>query len=121
MAIMLFAATSFAATATWEHDGVNTEGYTLYFWKSDAPATVYNKSVTGSTVRTMTLDDNYFMPGVQYSFNMTAYNALGETERSETATWTRPGSAYSPPGDVLPSVMYMKPANIDRLVIDLTP
>jgi hypothetical protein len=119
LAIILFAAPAFAATATWTHDGLNTVGYTLYFWRTDTPATVWNKSVTGSTVRTMALDDNLFMPGTEYSFQMTAYNGVGESGRSATAKWTRPG--YTPPGDTLPSSLYLKPTGVDQLIIQLTP
>jgi hypothetical protein len=118
-AILLFASTAFAATATWQHDGVNTVGYTMYFWKTDSPATVYTKTVTGAAVRTMALDDNMFMPGAEYSFQLTAYNGTGESGRSATATYTRPG--YIAPADKLPSTMYMKPSGVDQLIIQLTP
>ena len=118
-AILFFASTAMAANVTWTHDGVNTTGYTLYFWRTDTPATTYHKTVTGSTTRTMTLDDNIFMPGSEYSFQMTAYNGVGESGRSTTARWTRPG--YTAPADSLPSTMYMRPTGIDQLVIQLTP
>jgi hypothetical protein len=118
-AILFFASTAMAANVTWTHDGVNTTGYTLYFWRTDTPATTYHKTVTGSTTRTMTLDDNIFMPGSEYSFQMTAYSGVGESGRSTTARWTRPG--YTPPADSLPSTMYMRPTGIDQLVIQLTP
>jgi len=121
IAILLFASTAFAATATWQHDGLNMTGggYTLYFWRTDTPAVVYNKTVTGSTTRTMALDDNLFMPGAEYSFQLTAYNGVGESGRSATATYTRPG--YVAPADKLPSTMYMKPSGVDQLIIQLTP
>ena len=118
-AILLFASTAMAANVNWNHDGVNTTGYTLYFWKSDVPATVYTKSVVGSTVRTMTLDDNIFMPGSEYSFQMTAYSGVGESARSTTAKWTRPG--YTAPVDKLPSSLYLKPTGVDQLIIQLAP
>ena len=106
-------------TATWTHDGVNTTGYTLYFYKTDTPATVYNKSITGSTVRTMTLDDNLFAPGASYTFYMTAYNATAESAKSSNAVWTRPGQAYTPPTDKLPSVVYVGPNGVSQIVITL--
>lgn len=120
MAIMLFAIPAFSATALWEHDGVNTVGYTLYFWQSDAPATVYNKSIVGSTIRQMEIDDNLFAPGVEYSFQITAYNTYNESDRSNTAKWTREGFVYGPPNDNLPSILYMKPSGVDSIVIQLT-
>ena len=121
LAILLFASSAMAATATWTHDGVNTSGYTLYFWQSPAPTMIYNKSIAGSTVRSMVVDDNYFVPGVEYSFQMTAYNAAGESVRSATVTWTREGSIYAPPADKIPSTLYMKPNGVDSIVIQLTP
>lgn len=108
-----------AVTASWQHDGANTTGYTLYFWETSVPGTVYNKSVTGSTVRSMTLDDNYFKPGVSYTFTMTAYNATNESTRCPTTAWTRPGQAYVPPTDKLPSVVYVAPNGVNQLVITL--
>ena len=121
LAIMLFAIPAFSAAVIWEHNGVNTVGYTLYYWQTPAPTNVYTKSVTGSTVRHMILDDNYFAPGVEYSFEMTAYNTIGESVRSATATWTREGVIYGPPADKNPSIMYMKPSGVDSIVIQLTP
>jgi hypothetical protein len=108
-----------AATATWTHDGLNTVGYTMYFWKTDSPAAVFTKTVTGAAVRTMALDDNLFQPGAEYSFQLTAYNGVGESGRSATAKFTRPG--YVAPADKLPSTMYMKPSGVDQLIIQLTP
>ena len=119
IAILLFASSAFAATATWTHDGANTVGYTMYFWKTDSPATVFTKTVTGAAVRTMALDDNLFQPGSEYSFQLTAYNGVGESGRSATATYTRPG--YTAPADKLPSSLYLKPSGVDQLIIQLTP
>jgi len=106
-------------TATWTHDGLNTVGYTLYFWRTDTPANVYNKSITGSTVRSMTLEDGYFVPGVSYTFTLTAYNATAESTRCPTVAWTRSGQAYTPPADNLPSVVYVAPNGVNQLVITL--
>ena len=118
-AILFFASSAFAATATWTHDGLNTVGYTMYFWKTDSPAGVFTKTVTGAAVRTMALDDNKFNPGAEYSVQLTAYKGVGESGRSATATYTRPG--YTAPADKLPSTMYMKPSGVDQLIIQLTP
>lgn len=110
---------AYALTATWTHDGTNTTGYTLYFWKTDTPAVTYNKSITGSTVRTMTLDDNYFQPGASYTFTMTAYNAVAESVRCPNVMWTRSGQAYQAPTDKLPSVVYVGPNGVNQIVITL--
>lgn len=110
---------AYALTATWTHDGTNTVGYTLYFWPTATPATVYNKSVTGSTVRTMALDDNYFQPGASYTFTMTAYNSVAESSRCPNVMWTRSGQAYQAPADKLPSVVYVGPNGVNQIVITL--
>lgn len=117
--VICIGTSAYAATITWTHDGVNTVGYTLYFWKTDTPATVYNKSVTGSTVRTMALDDNYFQPGTSYTFTMTAYNAVAESARCPNVLWTRSGQAYTAPIDHLPSVVYVGPNGVSQIVITL--
>jgi len=65
------------------------------------------------------LDENYFAPGIEYSFQMTAFNAVAESARSNTAIWTRPGGAYTPPPDALPGTLYMRPSNVGTLIIEL--
>lgn len=108
-----------AATVTWEHDGQNTVGYTLYFWKTSVPGTKYNKTITGSSTRTMTVDTNYFELGTSYTFEMSAYNNQGEGPRSSQVSWTRPGTPYSPGEDSLPSTLFMTPSGINQIVITL--
>ena len=122
IAILLIASQAMALTATWTHNGVNTVGYTLWFWQTSAPTVVYNKSVVGSTIRNIAMSDDYFMPGVEYSFSMSAYNAIGESGHSIPAVkWTRTGAPFTPAADKVPSTMYMKPSGVDTLVIQLTP
>jgi hypothetical protein len=122
LAILLIASQAMALTASWTHDGVNTVGYTLYFWQTSTPSTVYNKSVVGSTIRNIAMSDDYFMPGVEYSFSMSAYNAIGESGHSvPVVKWTRSGTAYTPAADKIPSTLYMKPSGVDTLIIQLTP
>jgi hypothetical protein len=121
-AILLFASTAMAAdiSAVWTHDGVNTTGYTLYFWKTLNPAEVYNKSVLGNTVRSMALNEDYFAPGVEYSFQMTAFNEYKESGRSATAVWTRAGQPFSAAADKLPSVIYIAPPqNVNGVFIQM--
>ena len=122
IAILLAASQAMALTASWQHDGINTVGYTLWFWQTATPATVYNKTVTGSTIRNMSMSDDYFQPGVEYSFNMSAYNALGESARSTpNVKWTRNLPPYTAPADKVPSVLYMRPSGVDTVIIQLTP
>ena len=103
--VFCFALSVQAATVTWEHDGQNTVGYTIYFWETDVPTVVYNKSVVGSTVRSMEIQDMYFRPGVQYAFEGVAYNNYATSERSNRATWTRVVDPYSPPADSMPTTV----------------
>ena len=122
LVILLIASQAMALTASWEHNGVNTVGYTLWFWQTSTPAQVYNKSVVGSTIRNIAMSDDYFAPGVEYSFSMSAYNTVGESLHSAPAVkWTRSGTLYTLPDDKVPSTMYMKPSGVDTLVIQLTP
>jgi hypothetical protein len=121
IAILLFATSAGAATATWTHDGLNVTGFTLWFYQTAAPANVFNKSVTGATTRSMVLDDNYFAPGVEYSFYITAYNTIDKSANSTTIKWTRAGTAYAAPSDKLPASLYIKPSGVDTIVIDITP
>jgi hypothetical protein len=120
IALLLIAVPAGAATATWTHDGISTTGYTIYFWRSDAPASVFNKSILGN-VRTMQLDDGYFAPGIEYSFKINAFNAVDKSPDSVVTKWTRAGAPYSPPTDKVPSVLYLRPSGVDTIIMDLTP
>jgi hypothetical protein len=105
-----------AATVTWVHDGVNTHGYTIYFWETATPGNVYNQSIVGNNVREMVIDDVYFAPNVEYSFMGRAYNGAGQSEPSNTAVWTRTVDAYDPPQDSLPGIIVITnpaPVTID--------
>jgi hypothetical protein len=121
IALLLIAVPAGAATCTWTHDGLNVTGFTLWFYQTATPANVYNKSVLGATTRSMVLDDNYFSPGIEYSFYMTAFNAVDKSANSTTVKWTRAGTAYSPAADKLPTSLYIKPNGVNTIVIDITP
>jgi hypothetical protein len=121
IAILLIALPCAAATATWTHDGLNVTGFTLWFYQTASPAVVYNKSILGPTVRSMVLDDNYFAPGVEYSFYMTAFNLVDKSGNSAIVKWTRAGVIYAPPSDKLPTTLYLKPSGVDIITIDMTP
>lgn len=119
IAILLFASPLFAATVSWQHDGLNTQGYTLYYYRTSAPTDVFTKTVVGSTVRSLELNSDFFAPGVEWSFQMDAYNAYAASAKSATVTWTREGTAYTPPGDRAPSVIYLQPQGVNQIVISL--
>jgi hypothetical protein len=121
IALLLIALPAGAATATWTHDGLNVMGFTLWFFQTSTPANVYNKSVAGAAIRSMVIDDSYFAPGVEYSFYMTAYNAIDKSANSAIVKWTRTGTAYTPPVDKFPTSLYLKPNGVNTIVIDITP
>jgi len=114
-----FTAQAADVTFTWDHDGQNVAGFTLYFWQTNQPTTVYNKTINVGTERTMAMAEQYFAQGVEYSFEMTAYNSYGESERSNRLLWTRDGTPYSPPADTLPSVMYIRPTKPTVITIEV--
>jgi len=120
LAIMFFALTAQAGDfeVTWNHTG-GADGFILYFWQTNLPTTVYNKTIPGGAVRQMLIPDQYFAQGVEYSFEMTAYNAYGESDRSERVTATRPGTPWTVPGDVMPSTIYIKPTKPTVITIDI--
>ena len=120
-AILFFASTAFAATATWQHDGLNTDGYTLYFYKSATPTDINTITVYGSTVRSIPLNNGWFAPGVEWTFEVDAFNAYDKSGKSVPVKWAAPGTPYTPPADKTPSVIYMKPSGVDQLIIQLTP
>ena len=120
LAIIAFAFTAQAADlqVTWDHSG-GADGFVLYFWQTSIPGNVYNKTVPGGTVRELLLPDQYFALGVEYSFEMVAYNSYGESDRSNRLAWTRPGTPYVVPGDVMPSTIYIKPTKPTVITIDV--
>jgi len=121
LAIIAFALTAQAAdvTFTWDHDGQNVDGFTLYFWQTNQPTTVYNKTVSDGAARSMLIAEYYFAQGIEYSFEMTAYNTYGESDRSNRLLWTRDGTPFSPPADSLPSVMYIRPTKPTVITIEV--
>ena len=106
--------------AEWEHDGQNVDGFTAYFWQTTNPATVWNKTVTPGSATTMTIGpEEMFAVGVEYSFIINAYNTSGQSADSNTATWTRPGTPYVPPGDTMPTSLHLVPNGVDTIVISI--
>ena len=99
-----------AVTVTWEHNGVNTLGFIIYFWETDIPGVIYNDSVDVS-VRELFIDDNRFIVGTQYSFMGVAYNASTTSADSEIVNYVFEGEAYKPPDVNLPPEQNPEPPN----------
>lgn len=113
VAILALAIPSLGATISWQHDGVDTVGYTIYFWETASPSVVYNKSAVGASVRNMVIEDTYFKPNVAYTFTGTAYNTYGESARADEVTWQRAVEIFNPAADLLPTtVIINNPAQI---------
>jgi len=101
LAIFILTGTASAVNVSWKHSGENTTGFTIYFWQTLIPDTVYNVSVDVSK-RELTIDDNRFIPGTKYSFMGKAYNATTTSADSEVVDYTFEGEPYEPPEDSLP-------------------
>ena len=102
MMVLLFSFSANAATVTWEHDGINTSGYTICWYKTSEPTAIKVRDVPGSTVRSLAIADTEFEPNVEYTFYGYAYNAWAQSPKSETATWTRVVTEYQPPPNTDP-------------------
>jgi hypothetical protein len=100
--VLCFSFTAQAATVTWDHDGVNTLGYTVCWHKTTEPGMVKTRDVPGNTARSLIISDTEFEPNVEYTFYGFAYNSWAQSVKSNTATWTRVVSEYQPPLDTDP-------------------
>ena len=120
--IMAFTVPAYAAEveATWEHDGINVDGFTMYWKVSTAPDWQFNKTVFDGTARQMILaPEEAFAPGTEYTFAGIAFNSAGNSGESNPVTWTRDGEPYIPPDDVLPTSLYLAPTGINQIIISL--
>lgn len=82
-----------APKAAWD-PSVGATGYTLYYTDG---VTEYRASTTGIE---MPLSELNLVPGTKYTFTVTAYNAAGESGRSNAVEWAM--TAYGPPADQKP-------------------
>jgi uncharacterized protein YxeA len=117
--LMAFNAYAGDVIAEWEHEG-GADGFTLYFWKTADPANVFNKTVADGDAREMAVgQEELFAKGVEYSFKLNAYNAEGQSGDSNLVAWTRPGEAYVPPADKMPTSIEVMPDGVDTIIIRL--
>ena len=110
LAIIALAIPAVAADVrvTWNHDGQNVLGFTIYFWETQKPAVVYNKSVADPTARSMIFA---VVPDVEYTYEGTAWNQYYESKKSNQLKYTAPGPVYGPPSDSMPDVPDITPPN----------
>ena len=108
---LFFTSYGFAATLVWDFDEYHDKsvGYTVYFTDGEEN---FNYSFTVDQTEVVVVDgqqvhfDNVenrlnLHYGVEYELYLTRYNDMGESDPSNTITYTRP--AYSPPTNHLPS------------------
>lgn len=102
-----FTSVAYSADMQWDYpsDWDAIEGWTINFTdgSQDFNKTIYKTDVTGDgTYVTYTdIDNNLNLGfGVQYTFELVAFNDAGASDPSNSVTYTR--SAYNPPADVLP-------------------
>ena len=87
----------------------NVIGYTVYWFKTSEPATIYNQTVA---VNTLTLEENLFEVDEDYSFYVIAYNSAGESPQSDIVNGVIRGG-YTPPVDNLPGqIIIVQPGKL---------
>lgn len=103
---ILITTPAIAATAAWDPSEGAT-GYTIEMWNAADPETVIGRWNTTQT--NQEIADTKFMPGVQYSFRVFAFNTVGVSGPSETTTFMTDAPAYEPPGSVTPPDVTLPP------------
>ena len=84
-----------AATLQWDHDGA--DGFVVYYTDG-----ANNFNYTVGDVRTCDTNLLNLIPGVEYTFHVTAYNEVAESGPSNTVTYIR--AVFEPPANLLPVV-----------------
>lgn len=101
-ALLIFVAgTSQAATLRWDASTGTVDGYTVYF--TDGTNT-YNYDA-GTATEVVDIDTTLnLVYGTTYTFIVRAYNSVGESGDSNSASYTTdPAPVYNPPVDSLPA------------------
>lgn len=101
--VLMVPALAISAKLTWDHDGANTEGYRLYYGFA-ADGYPYSKDLGKPTGNEYPMEQLNLNPGQTYYMTLTAYNEAGESDQSNSVTWTEPiapeGAPSSPPQNV---------------------
>ena len=106
--ILGFALTANAVTLQWDQHP-NAIGFTVYYYKTSDPATVWNSAPISDTQ--YVLSDQRLERGQEYTFYATAYNSEGESGPSNLVTYTRPEQPYAPPNGNEPQIITL-PNNV---------
>lgn len=114
LAILIFmfcAGIANAASLKWNASTGVVDGYNVYF---SSEGIDYNKDV-GNVIEIQNIDSELNLyPGKEYIFTVTAYNVMGESEPSNTASYNVP--MYSVPGDNLPATVIIIPGPVTIIV-----
>ena len=107
-----------ALEATWDpaDPSDNVTSLTLFWQRGDLTGDVYNVPDSDG-IAPLALDESWFEPGVEYHFWATFYNAVGPSENSNIATYTRPLSPGPPPAN-LPTVVHIVPGAPTTVIIN---
>lgn len=92
---------AWGVTLAWDANTDNATGYIVYYQHADDP--IYSEVVQGRENTTLAISNGKFQPGLEYSFWVTAYNSAGESEPSNTVTWTAP--EYIPENNPAPIII----------------
>jgi hypothetical protein len=107
-AALLFASPALAVDLAWDHDNpTNVTGYTIYYAPTDGSLGPYNITISDGMTMTVNIPDTHFKPNLEFTIYATAYNLTGESEHSDSITYTRHG--WGPPPDSVPIKLWIKP------------
>jgi len=111
LAILIMAATVNATDLRWDGSG-EAEGYTVYY--SDAVGTEFNYDA-GTNLFVTDIDFKLGLAyGATYSFVVKAYNDAGESDPSNSISYTT-DDAYVPPKNSVP-IRVSRPATITIII-----
>ena len=95
----------------WDASTGEVDGYNIYF---TGGAESFNYDAGDATEVLDIVDTLNLHPGTTYTFTATAYNQMGESEQSNSATYTT-ADVYAPPGDNIP-IRLTRPSVITIIV-----
>jgi len=93
LALLLISTAAWTDTLKW-NASPTADGYKVYYNE-------YSKIV--GDVTECVLEEIGTVPGTEYTIHTTAYNSAGESEPSNSVTWTRP--VYTPTDNPAPTVI----------------
>ena len=129
LAVLLLTGTAYAADLIWAKadpfpDEANG-GYTLTFWSTDGTDRTqmapYIANIPGANTLEYSLDALLLLFGVEYSFQMWAYNGATECDfGSNIVVYTRDfPNGYTPPGNDLPThIQIINPGNVNIQIVN---